>query len=153
VAEDLEPEEAQAILDFLSAGRRIKPARGRRADMELPVVPELLDEMQTLMLQARPWATHSELKRLAETWEAAGFSSQEARRWFAHGARPQGVSDAMAFKDAGMGVELAFARPTRHGLQLTQTFFDLVRDGELTVADVRRILNRDNEQQERRKSS
>jgi hypothetical protein len=153
VAENLEPDEAQAILDFLSDGRRLKPARGRRADTDLPVVPELLDEMQTLMLQARPWATHSELKRLAEAWEAAGFTYQEVHRWFAHGARPQDVRDAMAFKDAGMGVQLAFARPRRHGVQLTQTFFDLVRDGDLTVADVRRILNRDNEQQARRESS
>jgi hypothetical protein len=153
LAEDLDPCEADAILRYLAGNRRPKFKRGQRADHELPVVPELLDEMESLMLQARPCASFSKLKSLARDWESAGFTAQQAQQWLGNGARPEDVRHAMAFKDAGLGAAAAFAHPRRHGLLLTQTFFDLVRDRELTAMDVRRVLDKAQAAREERESS
>jgi hypothetical protein len=136
-----EDAEDRELLAYLLNGKPMKPRRDRSRPVEQPVDPVGLDLYQLLLWEQAPYLSRSELARAWFDWTAV-LTLQEARAWFAAGARIHDLRTVRQLHEAGVLPERAGREVVRAGRPTGRTFLDMVRLGQLTPNEVATITNR-----------
>jgi hypothetical protein len=142
---DLDPDKETAILRYLANGQRPRLRRGKQHHVGLPIVPELLDSVEAVVVRLSGEQDYRRVQRVAARWIREGFSTAiEVLAWLDAGAS---LSDASVAGDlARNGVTPAVARLNagRDGIRTYSafTYYELVEEGFLSAADASRLAAR-----------